>query len=289
MGSPWSLKQNPSFQFENPFILKVGQIFTGFGVGCGVGIGVGNPFYFGAIPALQQIMVATRGATDIFSGVGRQVNTSMKKLGLKNVQAGVGCGIGIGHGFGVGFSLKPGVINGVQSSLEGLVSNLMTKMKDMPGFSSPQDATQKATQDSATPSNESSSIVNNKIISGETSVKESTGAFSESTGSTRTEKVLSSFLQNPLIRNDAGSDFGETPKNSKAMNNVLHMILKHQQTIDELREENAKLREILIEDLKVSPSKFQLSTRKNKEHPYAYEPPCYDCFECRRKSRKIRK
>lgn len=32
---------------ENPFSLKVGQVFTGFGVGCGIGIGIGRPIYFG--------------------------------------------------------------------------------------------------------------------------------------------------------------------------------------------------------------------------------------------------
>ena len=34
-------------RIENPFTLKVGQIFTGFGVGCGVGIGVGRPINMG--------------------------------------------------------------------------------------------------------------------------------------------------------------------------------------------------------------------------------------------------
>jgi hypothetical protein len=32
---------------ENPFSVKVLQVFTGFGVGCGVGIGVGRPIYLG--------------------------------------------------------------------------------------------------------------------------------------------------------------------------------------------------------------------------------------------------
>ena len=34
-------------KIENPFALKVGQVFTGFGVGCGVGIGVGRPLNLG--------------------------------------------------------------------------------------------------------------------------------------------------------------------------------------------------------------------------------------------------
>ena len=37
----------PAFQMENPFSVKVLQVFTGAGVGCGVGIGVGRPIYLG--------------------------------------------------------------------------------------------------------------------------------------------------------------------------------------------------------------------------------------------------
>ena len=40
-------------RFENPFALKVGQVFTGFGIGCGVGIGVGRPLNLGIIPSLS--------------------------------------------------------------------------------------------------------------------------------------------------------------------------------------------------------------------------------------------
>ncbi|BFG25100.1 hypothetical protein CerSpe_113740 [Prunus speciosa] len=91
-------------RIENPFTLKVGQVFTGFGIGCGVGIGVGRPINLGAIPVLNQVMGATRGATDALSGVSRHVNNSLRKLGAKNIEAGIGCGVGIGHGFGVGMS-----------------------------------------------------------------------------------------------------------------------------------------------------------------------------------------
>ena len=38
-------------KFENPFTLKVGQVFTGFGVGCGGGIGVGRPIHLGMLCA----------------------------------------------------------------------------------------------------------------------------------------------------------------------------------------------------------------------------------------------
>lgn len=38
-----------AMRLENPFTLKVGQVFTGFGVGCGVGIGVGRPLNLGNV------------------------------------------------------------------------------------------------------------------------------------------------------------------------------------------------------------------------------------------------
>ncbi|KAJ7952571.1 putative Transmembrane protein [Quillaja saponaria] len=34
--------RNQGIRIENPFTLKVGQVFTGFGVGCGVGTGFGR-------------------------------------------------------------------------------------------------------------------------------------------------------------------------------------------------------------------------------------------------------
>ncbi|VFQ63735.1 unnamed protein product [Cuscuta campestris] len=55
---------------------------------------------------LNQVMVATRGATDAFSGVGRNVNNSLRRFGAKNIEVGIGCGIGFGHGFGIGMYQK---------------------------------------------------------------------------------------------------------------------------------------------------------------------------------------
>lgn len=34
-------------KLQNPFVLRVGQVMTGFGVGCGLGIGVGVPIPMG--------------------------------------------------------------------------------------------------------------------------------------------------------------------------------------------------------------------------------------------------
>jgi hypothetical protein len=55
----------PAFRMENPFSVKVLQVFTGAGVGCGVGVGVGRPIYLGnnkgtcplaAVPSILRII-----------------------------------------------------------------------------------------------------------------------------------------------------------------------------------------------------------------------------------------
>ncbi|MCL7027737.1 hypothetical protein MKW94_028680 [Papaver nudicaule] len=66
-------RRKPGFQLENPFALKVGQVF----------IGVGRPLNL--------------GATDAFSGAGRHVNSALRRFGAKRIKAGIGCGIGFGH------------------------------------------------------------------------------------------------------------------------------------------------------------------------------------------------
>ncbi|KAG8087238.1 hypothetical protein GUJ93_ZPchr0010g8128 [Zizania palustris] len=279
-----------AFPMDNPFSVKVLQVFTGFGVGCGVGIGVGRPVYLGAIPGLQQVMTATRGAMDAFSGVTRHVNSAVRKAGLKNIEAGIGCGVGIGHGFGIGIALKPQVIHGIQSTVGEIVSKFTSRLKDAPCLSS-------ATNNMAgsVPSNGQSP--NGMPIDQETKtdksnfhhrsneisqVQPSHGMQPEMITGSRTEKVVANFLQSPLFQNDTRMNIRDTAENSHGMDNALQLLLKHQRIIEELRDENEKLRQILIEELKVSPSKLQ-SYHRNGMNTYY---PCLDCFECRRRSRK---
>lgn len=46
-----------AIRFENPFTLKVGQVFTGFGIGCGVGIGVGRPLNLGIRFSFRKVII----------------------------------------------------------------------------------------------------------------------------------------------------------------------------------------------------------------------------------------
>lgn len=282
---------------ENPVTLKVGQVFTGFGIGCGIGIGVGRPLNIGAIPMLHQVMSATRGATDAFSGLGMHANSSLRRLGIKNVEAGIGCGVGIGHGFGIGLALKPGVLHRIQSSLSQAMVKMAMKLGIAPGIFDSGSIIPGSLQSSMqmTGGNSGGNVQGTvgNIMQMTSKTTESTLLGQKGDGSlhtlkgtpdvavgTRSEKVISSFLQN-LTSED--TELGDMAGKLRSENNVLQVLLKHQQVIDELMEENKRLRQVLVEDLKVSPSKLLQTSNENRTK---YGTPCSDCFECRRRRRK---
>ncbi|KAL9275009.1 hypothetical protein AKJ16_DCAP22012 [Drosera capensis] len=270
-------------RFENPFTLKVGQVFTGFGVGCGLGIGVGRPINLGAIPVLNQVMSAASGATHVFSGVGRHVNQSLKKLGAKNIEAGIGCGVGFGHGFGVGLALKPGVVNQVQSYAIQALSQLMVKFGVAPNISLDQNIlptslqsgigaiSRPAIQNQLAKTTELGSKApfttsSDQLMEGNSSMISAfqnlgiQGAPSQSSFGGRSEKLINSFLQNPELKEDKIDKL-------QSENRMLHMVLKHQQVIEQLLEENENLRKILVEDLKIPHSKLVSGHNRNCPSP----------------------
>ncbi|CAA0825428.1 Unknown protein [Striga hermonthica] len=264
---------------ENPFSLKIGQVFTGFGVGCGVGVGVGRPLNLGAIPVLGEVMIAARGATDAFSGVHRHVNSSLRKVGAKHIEAGIGCGVGFGHGFGVGMYLRYIMLIKLQ-----LAAQMMEKLGM--GFSSTLSHENHAEGESISPlvKTLSNSTFNGDISDGKKIVF-SEGIVAPKTSdsnpqhSSRTENVVNNFLRTPLLQEKRGS-LHEQAGALQSENNVLQMVLKHQILIEELMQENEKLRRILVEELKVQPIKFESSFTSSSKSS------CTDCFECRRKQRK---
>ncbi|GMN31028.1 hypothetical protein TIFTF001_003073 [Ficus carica] len=290
--------ESERIRFGNPFTLKVGQVFTGFGIGCGIGIGVGRPLNLGAIPVLNEVMSAARGATYAFSGVTRHVNDSFKKLGAKNIETGIGCGVGIGHGFGVGLALKPSALHQIQLCLAQAMTKLMTKFGMAPNFSIGQGAPSRGTSmiNSLSSQNPMGSIMQLATKLPDQSAQSLHGFENKSAGTyhgnilskttsddapfaTRSEKVLDRYLQNPILKGE-GRELNEVDGRLRSENDMLRMVLKHQQVIEELKEENEKLREILVKELKIPPAKLQTSySSKNQS-------PCSDCFECRRRQRK---
>ncbi|KAG7011490.1 hypothetical protein SDJN02_26396, partial [Cucurbita argyrosperma subsp. argyrosperma] len=275
-------------RIENPFTLKVGQIFTGFGVGCGVGIGVGRPINMGAIPVVNDVMSATRGATDAFSGISRHLNNSLRKLGAKNIQAGIGCGVGFGHGFGVGLAIKPSFLQQAQSSVTQAMEKLMTKFGNNPSLPISHDAVPASLRSATSITNVSTdehpiaSIRKFAKEVPETAPENQSGKSPSSRSfGTRTEKVIDSFLQNPVFKGGDTVRQDEVGR-QRLENQLFEMVMMHQKLIQELREDNNKLRRILLEDLKVPTSKLQASNVGRKI------APCSDCLECRRKQRRRR-
>ncbi|CAN0908376.1 hypothetical protein LINGRAHAP2_LOCUS25253 [Linum grandiflorum] len=303
-------------RMENPFALKVGQVFTGFGIGCGVGIGHGRPINLGtpllcflcfifamnlgdlfkpkhgethhnflpqkpcALPMANQLLSATRGATDAFSGVTRQVNSALMKVGAKNIQVGVGCGIGFGHGFGVGIAVKPGVLQKIQACLLQAATTVAMKFGGVPNMSVVQ-GTLPISFPGAT------GVAGEPTIHSPTTqmgIQGIPGSRKDVTDSSfaRTEHVLNSFLQNPILKQEDGPALKQVAGRLQAENTMLQMVLKHQQIIEDLVEENKKLRQILVEDLKVP------ATKIHDTYSTTTQSPCSDCFDCRRKLRKRR-
>ncbi|GER34768.1 mitochondrial escape protein 2 [Striga asiatica] len=217
---------------ENPFSLKIGQVFTGFGVGCGVGIGVGRPLNLGAIPVLSEVMIAARGATDAFSGVHRHVNSSLRKVGAKHIEAGIGCGVGFGHGFGVdiakicnyvtGLAVKPAVLRQIQSKFSQLVAQTMEKLGIGSNSTlSIQQANlpkslQKDTSTARTQSHE------NRAEGESISPLVKTSELNPQ-HSSRTENVINNFLHNPLLQEKRDS-LHEQAGTLQSENNVLQMV-----------------------------------------------------------------
>ncbi|CAN8274780.1 unnamed protein product [Cochlearia groenlandica] len=260
-------------KIENPFAFKALQVFTGFGVGCGVGIGSGAPLNLGSIPMVGEVMSAARGATNAFSGATHHMNDALRKVGAKNIKAGVGCGVGFGHGFGVGIAVKPNAIHKLQASIMGTASNLMEKL----GRTGETTSSQTDIEDQT-----SQSLSGHKKQGGDTrpSYQNSGSSTDSKTFGSRTEKVINSFLDNPILKQQDTTAEERQVTQLESESLMLQMVLKHQKLVNELMEENEKLRRMIIEDLKVSPEKLKsVST-------YRYETPCKDCFECRRKHRR---
>lgn len=293
------VRQSGNMRIEFPFTLKVGQVFTGFGVGCGLGIGVGRPINLGAIPMLNQVMSAASGATHAFSGIGRQVNHSLKKIGAKNIEAGIGCGVGFGHGFGVGLALKPGVVQRIQLSIIEVVSKMMMKFGVAPDLSIGQGLLPASMQSSMTVVQGAArdplgSVAHfgkkipdmkNQGPAGDGKVNtvienfRSEDVHSKFSLGNRTEKLINGLLQDPVLRGE-NTELHERDEQLEAENRVLRMVVKHQQVIEELMEENERLRQVLVDDLKVPPSKLQ------DRYSGRNDSPCSDCFKCRRKQRR---
>ncbi|BBH03059.1 hypothetical protein Prudu_013818 [Prunus dulcis] len=173
----------------------------------------------GAIPVLNQVMGATRGATDALSGVSRH----LRKLGAKNIEAGIGCGVGIGHGFGVGLAVKPGARNHKDDGEVWSCSNLAIGQGAIPGslqrtigiVNDPSSQNPMGSSMQLATSHQTINLKPMKILP-------SKGSPVDTPFGSRTEKVLSSFLQNPVLKGEE-SESNEAAGRLRSENKMLQM------------------------------------------------------------------
>jgi hypothetical protein len=105
-----------------------------------------------------------------------------------------------------------------------LVAKIMTKMKDVPGLSSVQSTIQGVKQGQSTPPS-MNVIRSTSVVKESTGVPyEKTGEVSELTGS-RTEKVVASFLQNPLIQPER--NVGTSEKVTCIVHDMVNRQIRH--------------------------------------------------------------
>ncbi|KAL2348197.1 hypothetical protein Fmac_002197 [Flemingia macrophylla] len=257
-----------------------------------------------AIPMLDQAMSSTKGATDAFSGVSKQVNNTFRMLGTSSIPGGLlGYGIGFRHGLGVGLSMRSGV-----GQLQSRIVEPMTKMIGLiPGLpfgrgALPIPESSKSGQ-SMVPTDQissdammqlatkSASQITSEImmqqatkpvdqISRGSMIQDATKAMDQiSQGSmmqsatksssqisqdlvrsdSQTEKAISNFPQNPLLKRGGGID--QAAGLVQPENKLLQTVMKQRQIIDELVEENEKLCQILqVKDVKIPSTQLQASS-----------------------------
>ncbi|CAM6097220.1 unnamed protein product [Calypogeia fissa] len=274
---------------RNPFTLKVGQVMTGFGAGCGIGLGVGYPIALGSIPVLGEMMSATSNAgSRAFGGLGHRAFGMLRKLGIKNLKAGVGCGVGIGHGFGVGIALKPGVsqqlMHSLQESLSAVTSRLQKHLPSQEG----------ETQEAPASEQESpagDSLPGNK--SAETPNKSTGYVPSDASSAVKTEPLKAISTKGT----------GEV-QDLRQENEILRTLLRHQELIDDIKGQNASILRVLSEqfdveigeqgaesDRNLEVTRSHRAARKNDAFHHFHSHSKNDhrkCFDCRISARRRR-
>ncbi|KAL5973844.1 hypothetical protein ACLOJK_030502 [Asimina triloba] len=228
----------------------------------------------GSIPAVQKVLSVTKDAGVVLAGVGRDLNSSLQKLGGKNISKRIGRGVGISGG---GLFPKPGIVHRVRSYFLQSMLKMMMKHGVIPAVTAPlqrgittiasmTDVNVQSIAGSAAKSGlETAKITALDLISSGISPLESAGESVavkdalEGVTASRVKKVVADSLQN----NPASQHKEEKEGDGK-------LVSKHEETIAKLTEENKKLCKLLEEK----------DQNKTKICPHN------DCLECRRRQRK---
>ncbi|KAH1223544.1 hypothetical protein GmHk_11G030990 [Glycine max] len=259
---------------------------------------VQTPQKTSGIPMLDQVMSATKGATDAFSGVGNL----FKKMGSTTIPGMVGYGVGFSHGYGLGRSSKQlqsrlvepmtkmiGLIPGLpfgwgalpmpepsksaqskvptnQISAESKMQ-LATKSADQisQGMQQATKSVDQISQGSMTQlATKSASQISQGLVGPQPTTKIDLAfdykALKEAAVDSASDTQTENFPQNPSLKGDGGR-LDEVAGLVQPENKLLQTVMKQRQIIDELVEENEKLCRILQgKDLKMPSSKLEASS-----------------------------
>ncbi|XP_014520510.1 uncharacterized protein LOC106777443 [Vigna radiata var. radiata] len=218
------------------------------------------------VSMLDQVMSVTKGATDGISSV----SNSIRMLGTSSIQGAVGYGIGFRHGFGLGISMKSGV-----DKLQSSVIEPMTKMTGLvPGLpfgqgALPMPASSKNDQVSSESMMQSVTKSADQISAGRSMMQHATKSFDQISQESLVQLANKSVHQlsqglvgsQPTKIGSASDSQTEKAGLMQSENKLLQTVMKQRQIIDELREENEKLFQILqLKDLKIPCSKLPPSS-----------------------------
>ncbi|XP_027914778.1 uncharacterized protein LOC114174188 isoform X2 [Vigna unguiculata] len=225
---------------------------------------------------LDQVMNMTKGATDGISRVSKQVNTSFRMLGTSSIQGAVGYGIGFRHGFGLGISMRSGM-DKLQSSvvepmtkMTGLIPGLPSGQGALPMPASSKNVPSKVPTDKVCAENMMQSVTKStdKISAG-SMMQQATKPFDQISqesfmkfANKSVNQLSQGLVGSQPTKNDSAFDC-QTEKVGlmESENKLLQTVMKQREMIDELREENEKLCQILqVKDLKIPCTKLQPSS-----------------------------
>ncbi|MCO5597874.1 hypothetical protein L7F22_051959 [Adiantum nelumboides] len=234
----------------------------------------GNQFYMpgtvfgGAVPVLGSVAGESIG---YFRSWKPHVDSLGKKLGVKNIQAGVGCGIGVGHGFGIGITLKPGTVQQLKHLMEQAFYSVNERLKSFSGSSGPDEGI--SNKDRTLTVSEGKTLPDILSPKGLASIQ----SLGSSVQSNSLAATKGQFTQEPT--------HGEVIR-LQTENTMLLTLLRHQEQIESLAKENAALKQALAEvSLKPKASCDQAEHISQDKQGNSGAK----CLECRRREAKTRK
>lgn len=117
-----------------PVELRVGSTGVGVFVGCGAGLGIVTPIALQSIPVVGQLAASLSSSLGSLNaatgGVATAVRGRVRRLGVRNLDAGLGCGVMLGYGWGAGLFLSPTAQQSAAQSVQSAARQLLARLPE---------------------------------------------------------------------------------------------------------------------------------------------------------------